>query len=175
MHKTLLAFVVASLIALGVTGVPAQTVDFETVPVGTTWQNPPDIPGDVVLTQNNIAMSVEEFFVNGVNTFGVARIVPGGDPFAPSGTHALHTNTINVKFDFAALPPVVLAHFEYVDLGGIKNFQINNTPLQEIPNLNAIVSPAGFTVVVTANNVTVESVGGTPITSLLIGGQEDSV
>ncbi|ETX00349.1 MAG: hypothetical protein ETSY1_11510 [Candidatus Entotheonella factor] len=118
MHKTFLAFVAASLLALGVTGVSAQTVDFETVPVGTTWQSPPNFPGEVVLTQNNIDMSVEDFLVGGVNTFGVARIVPGGDPFAPSGTQALHTNTINVKFDFSALPPVVLVHLEYVDLGG---------------------------------------------------------
>ncbi|PON15117.1 hypothetical protein C2W62_25550 [Candidatus Entotheonella serta] len=98
MHKTLLAVVAAGLIAFGGAVVSAQTIDFESLPPGTSWQNPPNNPGDVVFSQDDIDMSVEEFFdLSGGNNFGVATIVPAGDALSPNGTQALNTANINVK------------------------------------------------------------------------------
>ncbi len=174
MHKTLLAFVAAGLLAFGGAGVSAQTIDFETLVPGTSWQNPPNNPGDVVFSQDNIDMSVEEFLVLPAgSTFGAAVIVPPGDPFSPNGTQALSTNSINVKFDLSSLPnAAALVNIEYVQMGGNVNFQIDDTPLQNVPNLNAVVAPAGFRVVVSPTSILVELDGASAITSVLIGGQE---
>ncbi len=174
MHKTLLAVVAAGLLAFGVVGASAQTIDFESLAPGTSWQNPPNNPGDVVFSQDDINMSVEEFFVlPGGTQFGVATVVPAGSPFSPNGTQALNTNSINVKFDLSALPePAALVNIEYVDMDGNVNFQINGTPLQNVPDLNMVVPPARFNVNVSPNSILVERAGGPAITSVLIGGQE---
>ncbi len=176
MHKAFLALAAASLLALGAVGASAQTIDFESLAPATMWQNPANPPGSVVFTQDNIDMSVEQFFFfpfGSGDTFNVAAIVPAGDQFSPNGSQALHTNNINVRFDLSALPePAVLVSIEYVDLGGNENFQLNGEPLQSVSDLGAVTVPPGYTVTVSPTTILVESTPANPITSLLIGGQE---
>lgn len=179
MHKKgLMGLVAAGLMTMMVAGASGQVVDFETVPAATTYQNPANPPGSVVLMQNGISMSVELF--NG-GTFNMSEIVAPPDPFAFTGTQTLHTNNMSVKFDFSALPPVVAVKLEFSDQGGSEDFAINGAAPVNVPDLGSVVPPAGYNYSAAAGpggigTLSIDNTpGGPPITSLTIGGQEFAI
>ena len=148
----------------------ADTMDFESVKPGTTFgQAFGNTPGEIVLTQGGIAMSVEEFFLG---TFvGFIRAEVGGryDEYFP--TTPLELDNIGVRFDFADVSfDVTHVTLEYQEFGGGNNFAVNDHTLYEVSPLSDLpvdVAP-GVTASVDAGVITL--VG--EIDSFQIGGQE---
>jgi len=155
---------------------PAQTMDFESVPPGTTWGVGTQSPGDPVLSEGNIMMSVETFFFTQSNTeFFRAEVPLAGNPISGTfPTQELSLDGISVDFDFTGLGfGVNVVSLEFVDAGGTSNFGVNGMPihiLNPLSSLPAIVAP-GISAMFQGNTLTVDA-GDQSITSLLIGGQE---
>lgn len=151
-------------------GAFAATVDFEAVAVGTKYgASYGHAPGDVVLGQDGIAMSVEEFFLGTFTGFIKAEV---GGPYAQSfPTTALDLDNISVRFDFAGVGfEVTMVTVEYMEFGGGNNFAVNDYTIHEISpmtNLPTAVAP-GVTATVDAGVITL--VGD--IDDFQIGGQE---
>lgn len=177
---------ISMVLVLGLiaTTAAANMVDFDAVPPGSMYGVPAGhIPGDVVLTQDGIDMSVERFFwLGGGVTFNSADIVPSSSPFAPGPTQALHTNNINAQFDFSGVGfPVKEVSLEFVDFGGNENFDVNGVGLQNVNSFTGLTSyPGQFDVIVTptplagglGGTLLVRQTGPDPVKTLLIGGQE---
>ncbi|MCO6437461.1 MAG: PEP-CTERM sorting domain-containing protein [Phycisphaerae bacterium] len=148
----------------------AQTIDFETVPDGMLYGSPVgDVPGEPVLSQAGITMSVESFHFGSFVGFFDARI--GGLYADQFGGRALQLNNISVMFDFTALPfDVTQVTFDYLEFGGMNNIAVNGGTIYELSSMADIpanVSP-GITASVSAGHVTLDG----PVDYLLIGGQE---
>ena len=152
------------------------TLDFETVPVGTVYGDTlltPDIPGEVVLTQDDIAMSVENFFFDPFQTdFFVAEVVAVQTDAGPG--QALKLDSIGVLFDFSALGfEVARVTLDVRDLGGTSNVAVNGAAvhiLDPLSDLPADVAP-GVTALMANDQLTLVGVT-TALLSLRIGGQE---
>lgn len=148
----------------------AETVDFETATVPTLWgQAHGNSPGEVVLTEDAIDMSVEEFFLGPFVGFNLAEVGNVYAPFFPT-TH-LALDNISVRFDFANLGFVVTdVTLEYQELGGSDNFAVNGGTIFELAamtNLPVNVAP-GVIAFVGGNVITLTG----DIDNFLIGGQE---
>jgi hypothetical protein len=166
----------------------AATFDFEGVPLGTTYSVADGFnPGDVVLTNWNVDMSVEKFTEGAFVGFNFSEVSGHPGPptsFFPIGanpTQSLTTNNMNVKFDFTGVPfDVTGVSLDYVDLGGTENFEINALGRQEVGALSSLAPVAGYNITVTENpapggvtgTLKVEALVGNRIDMLLIGGQE---
>ena len=152
------------------------TLDFETVSLGTVYGDTlltPDTPGEVVLTQDDITMSVESFFFDPSQAdFYVAEIV-AVQTDTGSG-QALSLDNIGVLFDFSALGfDVDRVTLDLRDLGGTSNVAVNGSALHildPLSDLPADVAP-GVTALLADDRLTL--VGETTaLLSVQIGGQE---
>ena len=116
-------------------GAFAATMDFEGIGLGTRYGGGEgDNPGDVVLTQGGIDMSVETFYYGSFDGFNYAEI--GGQFAGFFPTTPLETNNISVKFDFSNLGfDVTLVTLEYQEFGGIDNFAVNGHTIYELTSL----------------------------------------
>ncbi len=146
------------------------TIDFESIPTGTIYGTPEgDLPGDVVLSQDGIDMSVEQFSYPPYVGFNHAEVGGQFAPFFP--TQPLELNNISVVFDFANVGfDVSEVTFEFTNFGGTDNFAVNGGTvivLDSLANLPANVGP-GVTASVDGFNITLTG----PITSFRVGGQE---
>lgn len=144
------------------------TMEFESVPVGTKYGGPDqthDAPGDVVLTENGIKMSVEWFFLNQFSGFYWAEVV------GPANDHQLAIDNISVMFDLTALPYNVNSFtLQYNELGGSDNFAVNggsNFQLRQLAEMPTNIAP-GVTALVDGGLIKLTG----KIDSVLIGGQE---
>ena len=147
----------------------AATMEFESVPVGTKYGGDfGNVPGHVVLTENGIKMSVEQFFFQQFTGFFQAEVT------GPANDHELALNNISVLFDLTALPfNVSSLTLHYSELGGEDNFAVNGGSILQLPNLTNIpvnVAP-GVTALVDGGRITLTG----DIDRVLIGGQELSV
>jgi hypothetical protein len=147
----------------------AATMEFESVPVGTKYgAGFGNLPGQVVLTENGIKMSVEQFFFQQFTGFFQAEVT------GPANDHELTIDNISVLFDLTALPfNVSSLTLQYSELGGEDNFAVNGGSILQLPNITNIpvnVAP-GVTALVDGGRITLT--GG--IDRVLIGGQELSV
>lgn len=185
MYRTIKALAVALLISPLAT---AATIDFEDVPLATVYGAPAgDAAGDVVLTRWNVDMSVEEFTLGAFVNLGRADVVTQPTSFFPpavNSSQVLQINNINTQFDFTGVPfDVTRVSFDYVDLGGDENFDLNGLGRQELGLLSAIAPYAGYTINVTENggpggvygSVEVIADAGNRIETLLVGGQEFAI
>ena len=148
----------------------AQIVDFESVPVGMMFGSPAsDSPGDVVLTQEGIRMSVENYFLGAFTGFNFAQVGGAFDAFFP--TTPLEINNISTRFDFTGLASnVTRVTIEYQEFGGTDNFAVNDQTIHQLSSLAAIpfnVAP-GVTASVSGGLITLNGA----INSVRIGGQE---
>jgi hypothetical protein len=168
----------------------AVTFDFEppTFSLGTQYGPPAgDTPGDVVATVGGAEMLVDEFTQGTFTGFNLAEIAghPGPPtsyfPVAANPTQSLTINNIGVGFDFSGLSyDVTEVTFDYVDLGGTENLDVNELGRQELGQLSFATSYPNFTVNVSETAVTGGLTGtvsivadpGNAIDTLLIGGQE---
>ena len=126
-----------------------------------------DTPGDVVLVEDGVRMSVENFVLSGSDYFYWAEVVGPG----PFPTPSLSLDNISVRFDYADVGFAVdEVTFEFADYGGASNFAVNDDTLFVISPFSDIpvnVAP-GVTATVDAGLVTLSG----PIQSVVIGGQE---
>lgn len=142
------------------------------VPAGTSFGTPAGhTPGQVVLTENGIKVSVETFyFTGGGSTFNHAEIYPPGVPGLPDG-NTLGINNLSFKLDFSALPHLPSqVTFDYADMGGFENLAINGQPLPPYAGeLTAAPCPlGGVACSFTPNTATFTGA----ISSVQFGGQE---
>ena len=148
----------------------AATMEFESVPVGTKYgAGFGNVPGQVVITENGIKMSVEQFFLRQFTGFFQAEVT------GPANDHELALNNISVLFDLTALPfNVTSLTLQYNELGGEDNFAVNGgsilQPLAHLTDIPVNVAP-GVTALVDGGRITLTG----DIDRVLIGGQELSV
>lgn len=160
----------------------ASVVTFDAVPVGTMYgggASVPDTRGEVVHSEEQIDMSVEEFLLRSFVGFDLETAdVIGAQP-AFFDTNALALDNISVRFDFSRLTfDVTQVTVGFFELGGENNFSVNRisvlTPLANIADLDGMVLAPNITASVDTNNglLTLTAQGGATISSFLIGGQE---
>jgi hypothetical protein len=157
----------------------AATVDFDTLTPGTTFGHPDDAAGDLVLTEDGIAIRVETFFtIAGYEYFNTATALSheGDDIY-------LCLNNISMWFDFTGLEfPVTSVMVEYWYSGGENNFAVNQEHIS-YDTVHTLWSFAGGLPVDVAPGVTAtvdeDPITGNgiitldgSITNFLIGGQE---
>lgn len=160
----------------------ASVVDFQlpSVSPGTVYGASapvPDSPGDVVLTQAGIRMSVEEFFIG--SFVGFFRAEVGGTYDDAFPTTPLELDNISVRFDFARLGfDVTSVTLDYREFGGSDNFAVNGSALINLGSLVELPSEPGAlaegitATVVEQQTITLEADIGYTIDHFLIGGQE---
>lgn len=158
-------------------------MDFDNVPVGTRFgQNFGNTPGQVVLAQDGIQMSFENYLLS---SQGYMNFVEGqidgqyAEAYFPS--RALSMDNINVRFDFTQVGfDVDRVSLEYVELGPLSNLSVNGQPLIETFPLNLLPSNVAPGVTMLTELLDA-STGRTRLTffgdidSVLIGGQEFGV
>ena len=144
----------------------ANIMDFQSVPVGTKYGGDVgNVAGQVVLTQDGITMSVEQFHLNQFTGFFQAEVT------GPSNDHQLAIDNISVLFDLANVGfNVTSLTLEYVELGGNDNFAVNGGSILQLAELTDIPSNVapGVTALVDAGLIALTG----KIDSVLIGGQE---
>jgi len=162
----------------------AATVTFESdvVPLGQKYgQDFGQRPGETVLSQDLIDMSVHNLTVDSMTFFVRAEV--GGQYASIFSSTPLELREIAVAFDFRHLPFTVTAvTFEVGDIGGSSNFAVNDSlpqQLDAIRDLPGLIVPGiGATVIpldAQLDRITLVSLNGTPIERFLIGGQELSI
>ncbi|RME41940.1 MAG: PEP-CTERM sorting domain-containing protein [Planctomycetota bacterium] len=172
---TLCARAVQGLVAASLfvsTGLAAQ-VDFESVPVGTVYGDPVgNVPGDVVLSQDGIDLSVESFFLGTFVGFNQAEV--GGRYAGFFSSTPLELDNISVRFDFSDVGfPVTGVSLEFQEFGGADNFAVNDGSvlvLNSLTDLPTDIAP-GVTATVDGGVITLTG----PVSSFQIGGQELAV
>lgn len=160
---------------------PAKAcVTFETPPLGTEYGKPvPNAPGDLVLTEAGIEVTVENFAWTSGGTFNHARIEASTPDFGIDSQFAW-MNNINFEFGFGGLgfvPSKVT--FEFEDLGGFENISVNGDPspiyVGELTAAPAIMGGAAFAtsprVTVPGGYKSVATLTGM-VERLRVGGQE---
>jgi hypothetical protein len=189
-------WIVACTVCLsGTTFAFAATIDFEppAFPLGTAYGTPAGhVPGNVVFNVCDVETSVQNFHLGAFVGFNFAEIAghPGPPtsffPAAVNSSQVLQINNINIFFDFRSMPQTVTSiRFDYVDVGGEENFDLNMTGLQEITKLSVLAPVPGFTINVTETpfgggsniwgRVSITADAGNKIETLLIGGQEFAI
>ena len=159
---------VAAICSISPVGL-AATMEFESVPVGTKYgADFGNVPGQVVLTENGIKMSVENFFFQQFTGFFKAEVA------GPANDHELAIDNISVLFDVTALPFNVTSFtLRYNELGGEDNFAVNGGSILQLAQLTNIpinVAP-GVTALVDGGLIRLTG----DVDRVRIGGQELSV
>jgi len=165
---------------------PAQTpvcLDFEELPSGTIYSPATGYAaGDSIFTEENVVVSVDEFFLSNGNTaFVSTSVLPVPASFPPpiAVGQGLFPNNMNLVFDFSNLAgPLAGIGFAFQDQGGLENFSVNGHDLfivESFSQLPAVVAP-GVTAQVFFYPGIVPPVGAVfltgPVFSLTVGGQE---
>jgi hypothetical protein len=179
LHRVGIATTAIAALLCCAPGSLAALVDFESVPPGMSWgAMSGQIPGDVVLSEGGIMMSVETFKVSeATDAFFRAEIPTSGGQYSDAfPTQALSLDNISVLFQFSSLPfDVDFVRFDFVDFGGVSNVAVNGSmihildpissvPINVAPGITASVDPSGF--------ISMTAWPGSRIESLLVGGQE---
>ncbi|MCP4251130.1 MAG: PEP-CTERM sorting domain-containing protein [bacterium] len=175
LRKLLICCALAACFAICPVATPA-TVDFESPPVGTVYGSPAGhSPGDVVLTEDGIDMSVESFFQGTYTGFNNAEVGGWTAPAFP--TTPLTINNISVKFHLSGLG-VNHVTLEYADHGGPENIAVNGGTIYEVPLFSSAPSNIAPGVVLSVTETPMSDhwagvitlIG--PMTEVLVGGQE---
>ncbi|MFN3167627.1 MAG: PEP-CTERM sorting domain-containing protein [Phycisphaeraceae bacterium] len=185
-------YVCSIALLAGVAG-NAQAVNFDfeapAFALGDTYGNPVGhVPGDVVFSQGGVDASVELFTLGGFVGFNYSRV--SGHPGPPTSffpapinpTQSLTINNIAMNFDVTAAGAIRDVRFDYVDLGGDENLQINGFPRLEIGRMIDAVplAPPGYSIAVSEVPIPGGVTGSVRITAgpnrfiqnVLVGGQE---
>ena len=143
---------------------------FDSLPLGTLFGAAAgDQPSDVVYEEDGIEMSVEQILVEGVAGFVQAEVGGRYEEFFSS--RPLDLNNISVRLNFRNLGfEVNQVSLEFVELGPLNNFSVNDAALFELASLEfmpADIAP-GVTAVVANGVITLSG----RVDEMLIGGQE---
>lgn len=169
-----------SVVCAATSLVSAATLNFEGLPVGTRFgQQYGQTPGQIVHSQNGIDMSVENFFFSSQGFTGFARAeVGGGGLRAYFPSEPLFLDNLNVRFDLTGVGfNVDRVSVDYLELGGLDNFAVNDRPIIEITPLNGL--PIDIAPGIRLYHDVLDGITGLSritlvgdVDSLLIGGQE---
>ncbi len=148
----------------------ATSIDFESIPMGTLYGAAANhSPSEVVLSENGIDMSVENFFLGSFVGFFDAEV--GGIYGQQFPTHALQLDNISVQFDLAGVGFAVnQVTFEYLEFGGASNLSVNGSAILQLDSLNDVPSAIAPGISATVGSGVVTLFG--PIDRFLVGGQE---
>jgi hypothetical protein len=173
--KKLVLAVMALPVFLLVAGC-TKCVKFNTVPPDTRWGTPAGhSAGDIVHTEDNIDVAVQEFYWSATTThFGSTRVRPS---FTVAGEQSINTNNINLEFDFTQLwftPNKVTVIFR--DTGGFENISVNGSTVIRGELESGSAGGISWTVDATPeanpnNRIGIVTIVGN-VSSLKIGGQE---
>lgn len=159
-----------AVVCLAAVSVDGALVDFESIPIGTIFgQDAGNVPGEKVLTQDGIAMSLDVLLVGSFVGFNRATV---GSAYADLfDTTPLELNNISAVFDFANLSfDVNSLTLEVQHFGGASNLSVNGASLQDLLRLDdvpQIVAP-GVSAYLVNKTLTLEG----PLDLFRIGGQE---
>lgn len=160
-------FAMLALVMTTCTAYGAQ-VNFEDLAIGQTFGSPTHTPGEVLFSQEGIAVSGATFKTGVFQDFNVAEINgPGTDLFA---TKHVFFNNINFSFDLSGVAPITDVSIEYHEFGGVNNFSVNGGAIIELPAMTDMpvnVAP-GVTATVDSDSIHLSGL----VSSFLIGGQE---
>ena len=159
--------------------VAAATMTFDYELLGTTWGAAyGQLPGDIVMSEDGISMSVEEFHLGAYTGFLMARI----DPTIPGfgSVQTLNLNNISGGFDLTGTADAGGGvRFSFADLGGEENLQVNGGMRYEVfslADLHATWVTATVWCEVTTWNIPGGFAGEVvlvgPVHHVLVGGQE---
>lgn len=152
----------------------ANTVTYDYEPLGTTYGLGTHVPGDFLFSEDLADVYIGEFFSGGTPYFNTARIEAATAAFGNG--QIMNLNNVDLIIDFSVNGDVT---FEFLDLGGSVNLQVNGFgAVLEAPDmamLSGVVAPG-----VTLNVVAVAVGGGHrgtatltgPVNTLRVGGQE---
>jgi len=172
-YVALLATTLGCLATSAIAGSPA-VVDFDDPssllfpsPYGQAFGN---TPGQVVISQNGINMSLD-IFLSDPSPAGFFKAEIDGPLKDSFPTNPLELDNISAMFDFSAVGfSVTQVTLDFEKLGGTENFAVNGGGVLQrinLPDLPANIAP-GVTASVIDGTVTLSG----PISSFLIGGQE---
>ncbi|MCP4547448.1 MAG: T9SS type A sorting domain-containing protein [bacterium] len=101
--------------------------DFE--PLGMAWGSGyGNVPGDLAFIEDNIPVILEDFYVSTYTFFNMARIDPVWSGFG--NLQCVQLNNISLRYAIYALGITVSSvTFEYVDMGGTENIQVNGASI----------------------------------------------
>jgi len=122
-------------------------LDFQDIPLGTVYSAANgNMPGDLILTEENVDVSIGEFHLpNGNTVFGSVTAMMSPPNFTLGDGVTLLSDGMNLVFDFSALSgPLLGAGFGFLEGGGLKNISVNGGDvfvLESFADLPAIVAP----------------------------------
>ncbi|TWT77795.1 hypothetical protein Pla123a_15910 [Posidoniimonas polymericola] len=154
----------------------SATIDFESLPLGTTYgASSGDSPGDLAFTEDGVDVRLQNY---SSGSFSSATV--GGFMADKFSTTPMTISNINLDFEFGSLPfDVGLVTFEYADSGGTVNLGVNGTNLSLADMTDAPASIAGVAVSVTASPIFGGVFGEVTLTGQIdtvrLGGQEFGV
>jgi hypothetical protein len=177
--KPLFTILSLAILAFGALSASAAHVTFDYEPLYTTWGGSyGNSPGDIVMSEDGVLMSVELFTLGAYTGFNAAMI---DLPIAGFGSiQTLRLNNISARFHFGGLPGAPGdVHFAFADLGGEENLQVNGAPVFEVPELGVldgmVVAPGVLmhvsTWTIPGGHAGVVWLEG-PVEKILVGGQE---
>jgi len=177
MSKYLIVIIALTLfLSASVSG--QNCVKFDGIGINTEYGNGINFPGDVIIVEDGIEVSVVDFFWDPTTThFGNCKIV---DPFPGFGDGPLMSvNNINLLFNFNPIAPSSLISLEFADFGGFENLEINGHQIfiDEL-SWNLPGNPAPDITLFYSTNLTTQGFLRTKlliygdVRTLLIGGQE---
>jgi hypothetical protein len=162
----------------------ANCIDFEELTVGDTYgEANGDMPGDTILVDEDVAITLENFFYfDGSFDFVSAFVTEGffGTPIDDWGT-SISPGNINLQFDFNGVYGTVTnVCFDFFDGGGEVNFAVNGSTLQvlnDFPELDLSLLPDNIQVDINLTSNPSNFPTGTicvtgPVETLTVGGQE---
>jgi len=160
-----------ALVLVLTTCITAQTLDFEDLTLGDTYDpNPATLDPDSFIT-GGIPVTVNDFVFSGGGTTstGFTEVENGGQ--AGGSGNELEVNNVNLDFNFGG--PVQSVGITFGEFGGNINFEVNGD-FHNVENFQALpgtIGGATYTVSPTSVSGSMMTVQGA-INSLSIGGQE---
>lgn len=157
-----------------------RLVDHESLPVYANFGNGyGQAPGDLIFVEDDIPVMVDTFDYGTGPVFYSCQTMPAMSGLGDG--NVMWMNNVGNLYDIGATGvAVVEVHFEYLDVGGVENLQVNGAALY-IGDLH--LAPANIAPGVTFSVVTTPIPGGVraeatltgPVDKLLLGGQEFAV
>ncbi|MEN8005917.1 MAG: T9SS type A sorting domain-containing protein [Candidatus Krumholzibacteriota bacterium] len=152
-------------------------VDHESQAVGNTWGSGTHLPGDLMFVEDGIPVHIGVIDWGGPTGFNFCDIQAPGIADFGSGL-AMNINNVSNEYHISALGILVQSvSFEYIDLGGMENLQVNGATLHigDLDLFPTAVAP-GVTMSVTTFPMPVGQRGEVVLTGdvqkLLLAGQE---
>lgn len=146
-------------------------VDFESLTLGQEYGTGINSPGDVIFTESDISVAVEDFYwTNGGSTFGLCHVADGSGGI--NSGQDMSISNINLLFDFAGIGYVPnRVTFDFLDQGGNENISVNGSQIHAGELFDTLIAPGVYMTIIDVGTYKKGVLTG-PVTKLLIGGQE---